>query len=392
MRVVVVGGGFGGVRAALRLANKVGFDVTLVSKQSYFEYHAALYRSATGRSPLEVAIPLSDFFESAGNVEVVKDEIVDIDPDAKTLTGASESVYRFDAVILGLGSVTEYFGIQGLEEYSYGVKTISEALELKRHLHENLVSKATAEKNYVVVGAGASGIELAAELSSYLSKIRRKHRLSSAAYKIELIEAGPQLLPTMPANYSKMVTRRLKKLRVKTYINNKVGAETADGIQLPGGSISSHTVVWTAGVANNPFFKKFPNIFKLGRGGKVEADDQLKVTDGIYIIGDSVDTKYSGMAQTALHDADFVTGNLLRAAAGKQPQPYVPKKPIYAIPVGSNWSAVLWGKLEIYGFAGWVLRRLADLWLYLNFLPPGKALSAWRYGIIQEEICAKCKS
>ncbi len=389
MRVVIVGGGFGGVRSAIKLANKPGFDVKLIASQSYFEYHAALYRSATGRSPLEVAIPLRDFFAFAKNVEVVEDRAAGLSANERTLVGASGSIYPYDTLILALGNVTEFYGIKGLEEYAYGVKTINEALRLKRHLHEQLIAKNT-DKHYVVVGAGATGVELAAELTAYIKKLRKKHGISDR-FSVDLVEAGPRLLGLMPASFSRRAERRLKHHDVTMYLNTPVKSEDIDSLHLPNGEIRSHTVIWTAGVTNNPFFAKFPDVFKLGKSNRVAVDGYLSAAPGIYVIGDSADTVYSGMAQTALHDANFVAENLLRQARGQASLAYAPKKPIYAIPVGPRWAMVLWGKVQLQGRVGWILRRLADLRLYLNFLPLRKALITWKYGFKYEEICPICK-
>jgi NADH:ubiquinone reductase (H+-translocating) len=389
MKAIIVGGGFGGVRTALALANKKGVEVKLISNQSYFEYHAALYRSATGRSPLEVAIPLREFFSYAKNIEVIEDQITGIDDVNRKLTGESDSKYEYDSLVLALGNITEYYGVKGLKEFAYGVKTIHEALRLKRHLHEQLI-RAETERNYIVIGAGATGVELSAELKAYLKKIRRKHKIKPK-FTVDLIEAGPRVLAAMPEDFSKVVERRLKKLGVKIILNTAVKAENIDDIQLPQGPIASHTVVWTAGVGNNPFFAKFPKIFDIGKAGRVTVDQYLQAKPNIYVIGDSAVTKYSGLAQTALYDANFVAKNLLRVIGGSPKQNYKPKRPIYAIPVGSRWAAVLWGKTKIYGRLGWVLRRLADLRLYLTFLPTMKALTTWRYGFVDEEICPICK-
>lgn len=390
MKVVIVGGGFAGVKAALGLANKPGFEVKLMSSQSYFEYHAALYRSATGRSPLEVAIPLKDFFGFAGNVEVVQDTITELNAIAKTVTDQSGSSWSYDNLILALGNVTQYFNIKGLKEYSYGVKTIHEALKLKRHLHEDLLNN-QSDLNYVVIGAGATGVELSAELVAYLHRTRRRHNINRD-FNIKLIEAGNRVLPTLPKDFGDTVQKRLANLGVRLYSNSPIKSETAMGIAIPGGNIQSHTVVWTAGVANNPFFTKHSRLFKLGKVGRVHVNSYLQAAPDIYVVGDAADTKYSGMAQTALHDAAFVTNNLRRVIRGQKMLPYKPKRPIYAIPVGPNWTAVLWGKTRIYGFAGWILRRLADLRLYLMFLPPGKAVTTWRYGMVLEETCSVCRN
>lgn len=389
MKVVIVGGGFGGVKTALNLANKKGFEVKLISSQDFFEYHAALYRSATGRSPLEVAIPLKDFFAYANNIEIINAKIIDLDQDKQVVIAESGASYTYETLVMALGNVTEFYGIKGLKDYSYGVKSIHEALKLKWHLHNQLLDE-QAERNYVVIGAGASGIELAAEMASYLRIIRRKHKVRRH-FKIDLIEASDRVVATMPKRYSTLIQKRLKKLGVNLYLNTAVKSESVEGISLPNGDIKTHTVIWTAGITNNPFFSKFPSIFKLGKGNRVDVDEHLMAAPHIFVIGDSADTKYSGMAQTALHDANYVTKNLLRKAKGLSVEDYRPKRPIYAIPVGRRWAAVLWGRIRIVGPVGWMLRRLADLRLYLVFLPLRKALTTWKFGFTDDEACQCCK-
>lgn len=387
MHVVIVGGGFGGVHAALKLANKHGIHVRLVTSETYFEYHAALYRSATGRSPLEVAIPLAQFFRFAKNVEIVQDTVESINPHGH-VTGRSGSVYRYDQLVLATGSVTAYFGIRGVQQYAYGAKTIQEALRFKRHLHEQLL-RSEVEHAYVVVGGGATGVELAAELVSYLKRVRRKHRVQPG-YTVYLVEANDRVLSILPQSMSKAVERRLERIGVKLVLGTAIQSETADYLELPAGNIRSHTVVWTAGMANNPLLTESGH-FKLGRAGKVEVGEFLEALPNVYVVGDSAATRFSGMAQTALHNAAFVASDILRKQSGQQRQSYKPKQPVYAIPVGPRWSAVRWGWLEVYGRVGWLLRRLADLRLYVTFLPPYKALRTWRYGYVDEEACPVCR-
>jgi len=390
MRVVIVGGGFAGVRAALNLANQADFEVVLVSNQPYFEYHSALYRSATGRSPLEVAISLTDFFAKDSNIKVVQDEIIHLDTQKKLVAGFRQAVYHYDVLIIALGGVTQYFGIKGLAEFSHSVSTLKEALDLKRVLHEDLLSGHHTERNYVVVGGGATGVELSGELISYLKHIRRHHH-TNTKFNVDLLEAGPSLLPSLPTGFTDKIEQKIKRLGVKIYLKTAVKSETVDEIELPRGEIKSHTVMWTAGVTNNPLFAKYPEVFQLGKGGKVIVDQSLETKPGVYVLGDSAATLYSGMAQTAIHDANFVTSNFKRVLNHQARLPYLPKKPIYAIPAGPRWAAVSWGRVKVYGYTGWALRRLADLRLFLSFLPLAKALAAWRAGFIIEETCSICK-
>lgn len=390
MRVVIVGGGFGGVRSALNLANQPDIDVVLVSKQPYFAYTSALYRSATGRSPREVAISLTDFFAKDRNIEVVEDEIIQLNYHDKLVAGLNQSVYHYDVLIIAVGAVTQYFGIKGLAEFSHSVGTVKEALDLKSALHTDLLSGNHSERNYVVIGGGATGVELSGELISYLRHIRRRHEVKTR-FNVDLIEAGANLMPSLPTAFTDKIKQRLKRLGIKVYLNTAVNSETVDEIILPRGEIKSHTVMWTAGVTNNPFFAKYPEVFKLGKGGKVIVDQYLETKPGIYVLGDSASTQYSGMAQTAINDANFVTTNLRQSINHQTRLVYQPKKPIYAIPSGPRWAAVLWGGLSLYGYPGWILRRLADLRLFLTFLPLAKALTAWRAGFTIDETCSICK-
>lgn len=387
-KVVIVGGGFAGVQAAVRLANQIGFKVQLISPLPIFEYHAALYRSATGRSPLEVAIPLTKFFEYAKNVDVVQDKITKIDKHKKEIEGKSGEKYQYDELLLGVGNVTGYFHIPGVEKYSFGVKSVEQALKLKEHLHKNLHEK-NYEHAYVVVGAGPTGVELAAEMASYLRFVAKRHKVPTDKFTIYLVEAGPKVLGMLPKKFTDKIEQRLKNLGIKLYLNTAVQSETKEYVNLPGEKIKSRTVIWTAGVQPNPIFAA--NEFKMTKRGRVEVNEYLQASPNVYVLGDSAATKYTGMAQTAIHNAKFVVNNLLRQRNNKKPLKYRPKRPDYAIPVGAKWAAVKKGNKAYYGHIGWVMRRLTDLKLYRQFLPIDKALTTWRYGYQKYEVCPQCK-
>jgi NADH dehydrogenase FAD-containing subunit len=141
---------------------------------------------------------------------------------------------------------------------------------------------------------------------------------------------------------SRAVARRLRRLGVKIFLNQSVEGETADALMVNGKPIQSHTVVWTAGAAIHPFFLE--NKFILSPRRKVIVDGYLHAEEDIYVLGDNAETPFSGMAQTALHDAKSLSHNLIRKAEGRLMERYKPKVPIYVIPAGPGWAAVLWGK------------------------------------------------
>lgn len=294
----------------------------------------------------------------------------------------------YDALILSMGVKTNYFNIKGLEQYSFGIKSIDDAEELKRHLHRQISADKRPDLNYVVIGGGPTGIELAGALPSYIRQIAQRHGLPKPKVHVDLIEAAPRLLPRSSKRLSRRVTRHLRSLGIKVKTRTAVQAQTADALMANNKPIRSHTVVWTAGVTNHPFFTE--NKFQLAKNGKVRVDQFLQAEPGIYTIGDNADTPYAGMAQTAIDDAKFVATNLIRLADGKEPRAYYAKRPIYVFPAGPYWAAVSWGPVRIYGILGWLLRSAADWIAYHDYEPWQLATRRWLSEIEEEEPCHFC--
>lgn len=374
--VVIVGGGFGGVKAALELSRDDRFGVTLISDREYFQYFPTLYRTATGGLNAQSQIPLKTIF--AGKpVEVVIDAAASIDSRAKLITTKSGKKFEYDDAIFALGVVTNYFGIQGLEEFSFGMKSIEEIKELKDHIKAQLLDPKEPELRFVVVGGGPTGIELAGALPSYLHKMMQVNGIDAKRRKVrvDLVEGAPRLMPRMPKSTSRAIARRLKTLGVDLHLGKPVEGETAEGLNVGGKTIISNTVIWTAGMANSPFFRT--NNFAFGPRGKVAVNVYLQADDNLYVIGDNANTPYSGMAQTALYDGEFVAKNLIRAQDRKDLRAYKPKKPVYVTPVGEGWAAAMWGKLEFFGMSGWLLRQAADARAFTALEPLTRAAKQW---------------
>jgi NADH:ubiquinone reductase (H+-translocating) len=390
-KVLIVGGGFGGVRAAKLLSGNSLLQVTLLSDRDYFAYYPQLYHAATGGSRSEAALPLSEMFNGS-SVMVVVDSMEAIDPTKHEITTTGKQTIAYDFCILALGNVTNYFGIAGLEEYSYNIKTIEGAEKFKHHLHQDLIDDSKLDANYVVVGAGPTGVELAAALGSYLDSISSKHMVSSLNLKIDLVEAAPRILPRSPETVSAKILQRLQKLGVTVMTSATVEGETATQLNLKGQALETQTVVWTAGVANNPFYKSNTDIFSLAKNSRVTVDEHLLSSEDVYVIGDNADTLYSGMAQTAINDANYVASDIERRLRGRTRPSYKPRKPISVIPVGKGWAAVEWGSIRIYGRAGWWLRRLADLIAYHDIESWPRAIRVWLREPERQDGCPVCEN
>jgi len=386
-KVLIVGGGFGGVKAALALSEDKRFAVTLLSDSSELRYYPTLFHTATGGKRANSSIALAQLFADK-SITVVKGTADKLDRHSKTVTTVEGATHAFDTLVLALGVVTNYFGIKGLPEYSYSIKSQDEAARFKRHLHQQLIADHKPDIHYVIVGAGPTGIELAGALPSYLRQIMRNHGVPARQVHIDLIEAAPRLLPRLPQSTSRSVQRQLKRLGIRLYLGKTVQGETADELLVSGKPIRSHTVIWTAGVTNHPFFAA--NDFVLTKRGKVAVDTYLQAEDDIFVIGDNANTPFSGLAQTALRDGDFIARNLRRRAGHKNFKSYTATRPITVIPAGPHWAAVIWGKAHFAGWRGWFLREAADLIGFHDLEPWRAASKQWYSEFSQQNDCVVC--
>lgn len=386
-QVVIVGGGFGGVKAALELCDDAHFHVTLISEDRELRYYPTLYHTATGGRRANSSIAYHTIF-AGKTLTIIEATVTTLDRKAKTVVTSDGATFAYDSVIIGLGVVTNYFGIPGLPEYSYSIKSQSEVARFKAHLHQQLTDYRQPDLNYVVVGAGPTGIELAGTLPTYLKQLMKNHDLSPRRIHVDLIEAAPRLLPRLPRDTSRTVKKRLKKLGVTLYVGSIVQGQTANELTVNGKAIRSHTVVWTAGVTNHPFFAE--NKFVLMGRGKVAVDAYLQADDNVFVIGDNANTPFSGLAQTALLDGKFVAKNLRRRARGKSFRSYIAKQPITVIPAGPRWAAVLWGNVRLYGWIGWVLREAADFIGFRDLEPWSVATKQWLTEFSGQEDCEIC--
>lgn len=387
-RVLIIGGGFGGIKTALELSKHNKFDVTLLSDKDTFRYYPALYHTATGGLYKQSNIALQRIINER-KVHFVLGSAKTLDRAGKIVGTEDGQQLSYDILVLALGVVTNYFGIQGLQENSFTIKSWEHIQEFKHHLH-GLLQPDTPAQHYVIVGAGPTGIEVAGALPDYLHKIMKKHGVTDQRFKISIIEAAPRLLPRSPEAVSTSVANRLSSLNIDVNLGKTVQGASSDKLMVDGQPIESNTVVWTAGTSNHPFFKE--NGFALTDHGKVQVDEYLRTEDNMYVIGDNAQTQFSGLAQTALYDGIFVAHDMTRRLNGQKTPVYVPKKPIVVIPVGEGWASVEWGKRVFGGLIGWWLRSAADWVGYHDMEPWWRASQQWMTEFGEQEDCPTCAS
>lgn len=380
-KVIVVGGGFGGVKTALDLANKPGFEVILISDNTHFEYHGALYRSAVGHSPMEVVIPLKEIFKHSKNVELVLDSAGVIDAKKKRIASQTGNIYSYDKAVLALGNTVNYFGIEGLEDHTVTMHDIASTIKLRKTLVDLFTQKSGKPVRIAIVGAGASGVELAGEIPTFAKLIAKKHSTKAPKVNMILVDGAPRVLPLLSEKASTKTATHLKKLGVEIHLNIKVMSCEQKSICTNTGDVKADVIIWTAGSKPVSFYENNSSVFTLGRGGRVIVDEFLQAQNhkDVFVLGDNADTPYSGMAQTALHDANFVANNLLCEHVGKNMKNYRAHKPVYVVTAGPKWAVVQTGNRVISGYRGWLFRRKADLAIFKNFQPYKQAVKTWRH-------------
>ncbi len=375
--VTIVGGGFGGVKAALEIARDRSAKVTLISDKPHFQYYPALFSTATGHTHRQSWVPLTTIFKNHPNVTLVNDAISTIDTSARLLKGAES--YHYNTAILALGNVTTYFGIEGIDSFAYGIKSQQEIQRLQAHLWQDMSDGKDSEKHYVIIGAGPTGVELAGALGQYIRRLREHFGIRKKRITISIIEAAPRVLPRMSAQSSQRAHKRLRKLGVHVEVNKKVEKQTATELIVNGKPLTTQTVIWTSGVANSPFYKANETQFSFNERGKVNVDKFMQAAPHVYVIGDNANTPYAGLAQTALHDAVFVAKHLKGNSSV-----YKAKQPPNVVPIGERWAVFEWRWIRFGGKLGGALRSIADMIGYHDILPMHGAMQQWQSQSQQE--------
>lgn len=382
MNIVVVGGGFGGVKAALELSRRHIGKITLISDEPYFLHHGTLYSTATGKDMSESVISLKEIFQNHHNVTVVKDVMKSLDTERRLVVGKNKQ-YHYDKVVIAIGSVTTFYGVKGMAQHSYGIKSLDDIRRFQDHIHQEVV-RDKLDKEYFVIGAGPTGVELAAALNEYLKYLISVHRLKNSRARVTIVEAMPRILPKSSKTAAKIVKKRLQKLGIRVMVNRTVEALDDKYIVIKGKKIPTTTAIWTSGVANNPFFNNHPDQFHLSSNGRVNVNPYLEASPNVFVIGDNNSVKYSGMAWPALKQATFVAKHLARVASGRPHAAFRPTSVPSGLPVGENWGYVEWFDIYLSGAAGYWTRRLMELYGYNQLLSFKKSVQIWRAHDISE--------
>ena len=403
MKVVIVGGGFGGLRLARKLNNKAGFDVVLVDKINYHQFQPLLYQVATaGLDASNISFPLRKAFHNSKNVRIRVEELKEVIPAQNKIITTNEEI-SYDALVLALGTETNFFGNQKLMDKAFPMKSIVEALQLRHRLIRNfenaLVVKDPNElqalMNIVVVGGGPTGVEISGALAEMKKYVLPKDypELDFSKMNIFLLEGGPKTLGTMSERSASQSKKYLEKLGVKVMTNTLVSDYDGESVRLKDGNIiPSNTVIWAAGVTG----VVPPGIDKtiIAKGNRLIVDRQCRVkgSANIYAIGDLAymeTPKYPKghpqLASVAIQQATMVAENLRRLERKSNSFyefEYIDKGTMAT--VGRNLAVVDIPKPRLHfgGFFAWLIWMSLHLMLILGVKNKFFVFSNWVYNYL----------
>ena len=382
-RVVIVGAGFGGLSAAQSLAG-APVSITVVDQKNYHTFQPLLYQVATaGLSPGEIASPIRSILRDHKNVEVLMAEVTGFDLDrraVKTTAQGEDQEVPYDTLIVAAGASHAYFGHDEWEPYAPGLKTIEDALEIRRRvllafeLAERQASAGETHEplNFVVVGAGPTGVELAGTLAEICHHALAQdfRSIDPRRARIHLIEGGPQVLPAYPEDLSRSALEQLRQLGVEVITSAMVTKIEPGVIYMGNTPMNAAVILWAAGVAASPLGKKLG--VPVDRAGRVLVQPDLSIPNHpeVFVIGDLAALKDAsgkllpGVAPVAILEARFVAKLIRREIhGGPAPRPpfhYFDKGSLATI--GRAAAVAQFGKIHISGFMAWLA------WLFIHIL------------------------
>lgn len=391
--VVIVGGGFGGLYTAQALGNQP-VKVTLIDKRNFHLFQPLLYQIATGSlSPGDIASPLRAVVKKFDNVRVVMDEVMDINPDSKTLTLKHEAeALQYDMLVLATGGMTHYFGNDAWKAHTRSLKTVEEALDMRREIfmafekaeQEPDPQKRDALLNFVIVGGGPTGVELAgalAELSRFSMPPDFKN-IDCRQAKIILVEMGPRVLAAYPEDLSEKAGETLQRLGVTLRTRTSVTDIQSGMITLSHDGqleqIPAQTILWAAGVKASPLGQLLceKTGCELDRGGRVivEADLSVPKHPDIFVVGDLASYSHTpdkrplpGVAPVAMQEGRYVARLIVSKVKGQAAPAfrYVNKGNLAVI--GINEAVAQIQKVHLSGFMAWFIWAFVHVMYLIEF-------------------------
>ena len=398
--VVIIGGGFGGLYAA-RALRRAPVEITLVDRRNHHVFQPLLYQVATAAlNPADIARPIRSILRKQRNASVVMAEVTGLDIPRRRVILADGNDLFYDYLIVATGAAHSYFGNEQWAEHAPGLKTIEDALEIRRRV---LTAFEAAELEpdpeekgawltFVVVGGGPTGVELAgalAEISRH-ALARDFRYIDPTQARIVLVEGLERILPTFPEKLSIKARRQLEKLGVEVRVDAKVTSIDPSGVQLGADRIRSRTALWAAGVLASPLARSLGA--PLDRAGRVQVRPELNVPGhpDVFVIGDlALVTRdgetVPGVAPAAMQMAAHTARNIKAAISSQPYKPFTYRDKGMLATIGRSAAVANFKRLQLSGFLAWVAWLTIHIYFLIGFRNRLLVLIQWAWAYVTYE-------
>tara|TARA_B100001093_G_scaffold484846_1_gene518661 strand:+ start:788 stop:2026 length:1239 start_codon:yes stop_codon:yes gene_type:complete len=376
-KIVIIGGGFGGL-SFLQKARKSNNEFTLIDKTNHHLFQPLLYQVATAvLSPADITVPIRNLFKNDNNVKITLGEVVDIRREKKQVVLKNDDVIDYDQLIISTGASYSYFGNEDWGKYSNGLKNINDALDIRDKIlkafekAENETDKKKQKKylNFVVIGGGPTGVEVAGSIAEIAFKdINKEYRnFNSNDSNVYLIEAGSNILPSYSSKLSNKASKYLKKMGVEIKINEKVEDIEEMLVTTDKEKIESDNIIWAAGNKASSLIELLDTEMDTEGRAIINQDCSIKKDDSIYVIGDAANFKgvngepLPGIAPVAIQQGKYVGFNTKNNISKENRKPFKYRDKGMMATIGGFKAIGVVGKFEISGFIAWLFWSLIHL-------------------------------
>ena len=376
--VLILGCGFGGLWAAQAL-RKASVEVTVLDRTNHHLFTPLLYQVATaGLSSPSIAGPIRHILAGQRNATVLLGEARSVLPAEKCVLAEDGNKISYDYLIVATGTTHSYFGRDDWAPYAPGLKTLADALEIRRRVllgfemaeRETDPARRAAWLTFVVVGGGPTGVELAGTFAEIARHTLRGEfrRIDPHSARVVLVEGTERVLPAYPPDLSRKAQLQLERLGVTVWPSRLVTGVDAEGIQIGAERLSAKTVVWAAGVAASPLGRSLGA--PLDRAGRVHVAPDLSVPGHpeIFVVGDlaAIDG-VPGIAPAAKQMGRHAAKNILASLKGGKTRPFRYRDQGQLATIGRNAAVVVMGRMKLSGFPAWLVWLVAHIYFLINF-------------------------
>lgn len=391
-RIVIIGAGFGGLAAAKELAKK-DFNITVIDKTNHHLFQPLLYQVATAAlSPADIATPIRSIFSKNKNVEVLLGEVKSIDKENRKVI-VNESEIDYDYLIIATGSRHSYFGKDEWEKYAPGLKTLNDALKIRENILLSLeaaeLEKDTDKRqkylNFVIIGGGPTGVELAGAISEIVNQniIPDFRNIDASMTKVYMIEALPNILSSYPESLSNRAQEDLKNLQVEIILNEKVTEINENGVRVGTRFIETKNILWAAGNQTLPLIKTLGT--ETDRLGRAIVNDSLSLNEenNISVIGDAASVKNEkgeylpAIAPVAIQQGKFIAKIISEDLVGNQNKKFVYRDRGTMATIGKAKAVAVIKGFQLSGLIAWLAWSFIHVLFLISFRNKLRVMSEW---------------